>query len=79
MAALLVVVPHFVEVIFVQLAYKACEIAMLEVFRQDGFGESLVLRSVSGAALEARLLRMKSHLEHNKASAIVPPTHDLRV
>jgi len=79
MAALLVIVSHFMEVIFVQLAYEACEIAMLEVFRQDGFGEPLVLRDVSGATIEASLLRTESHLEYYKASSIVAPADNLRV
>ena len=45
--ALFVVVADFVEVVFVELAHEAGEIAVLEVFGQDGFGESLVLPGTS--------------------------------
>ena len=45
--AFLVVVSHFVEVVLVQLADETGEVAVLEVFRQDVFGEFLVLRARS--------------------------------
>ena len=38
--------PDLVEVILVELADEAGEVAMLEMFGQDGLGESLVLRRV---------------------------------
>lgn len=33
------------EVVLIELSDEACEIAVLEVFGQDGFGEPLVLQS----------------------------------
>ena len=47
LATFLVVVPYFVEVILIQLSHKAGKVAMLEVFRKNGFGEPLVLMGVS--------------------------------
>ena len=49
LAALLVVVPYFVEVILIQLSHKAGKVAMLEVFRKNGFGEALILTGVRQA------------------------------
>lgn len=43
MAALLIVVPHFVKIVFVELAHETGEIAVLEMFGQDGFGKAFVL------------------------------------
>lgn len=45
--ALFVVVADFVEVVLVELAHEAGEVAVLEMFGQDGFGESLVLPGTS--------------------------------
>ena len=42
-AGFFVVVPHFVEIVFVELANEAGEIAVLEVFRKYGFCEFFVL------------------------------------
>lgn len=42
-----IIMPDFVKVVFVQLAHKTCEIAMLEVLRQDVFRKLLILRRVS--------------------------------
>ena len=42
---LLLILSHFVKVVFVELAHKAGEVAVLEVFREDGFGKFLVLRA----------------------------------
>ena len=47
LSALFIVMPHFVEVIFVQLSHEASKVAMLKVFRKDGFGEALILAGVS--------------------------------
>lgn len=44
------------EVVFVQLSDKACEIAMLEVFGQNGFSEPFVLRLYERAHENTRLL-----------------------
>lgn len=46
MTILLVVVSHLVEVVFIQLAHKTGEVAVLEVLRQDVLGEFFVLRAV---------------------------------
>lgn len=45
LAILLIVVSHFMEVVFVQLPDEAGEIAVLEVFGEDMLGEFLVLPS----------------------------------
>lgn len=42
--AFFVVVPYFVEVVFVQLPYKAGKVAVLEMLGKDMFGKLLVLR-----------------------------------
>lgn len=44
MTILLIVVSHFVEVIFVQLANKTGEVAVLEMLRENVFRELFVLR-----------------------------------
>lgn len=38
--------PHFVEVVLIQLPHEAGKVAVLEVFREDVLGELLVLRVV---------------------------------
>ena len=43
--AVLLVVPDFVEVIFVELSDEAGKVAVLEVLRQNCLGEFLVLFS----------------------------------
>lgn len=55
--ATLLVMSDFVEVIFVQLADKRGEVGMLEVFREDGLGELLILLclGVRGRASPAEL------------------------
>jgi hypothetical protein len=40
----LIVVSHFVEVVFVQLANKTGEIAVFEMLRKDVFRKFLILR-----------------------------------
>ena len=59
-AALLIIVSHFVEVVLVQLAHEAGEVAVLEVLRQDVFREFLVLRASSANApfMSGSLLRI---------------------
>jgi hypothetical protein len=59
-AALLIIVSHFVEVVFVQLAHETGEVAVLEVLRQDVFREFLVLRASSANApsMSGSLLRI---------------------
>ena len=43
LSILFIVVSDFVEVVLVELANEAGKIAMLEVFREDRFGEALIL------------------------------------
>lgn len=42
-AVLLIIMPHFVEVVFVQLSHETGKVAVLEVLWEDVFGEFLVL------------------------------------
>lgn len=44
MSTLLIVVSHFVKVVFIQLPDEARKVTVLEMFRKDGFGESFILR-----------------------------------
>lgn len=41
--AVLVVMPHFVKIIFVQLPYKACKVAVLKVLWEYVFCEFFIL------------------------------------
>ena len=52
MSTLFIVVSHFVEVILVELAHEAGEVAMLEMFRQDRLGEPLILRRESAKVVD---------------------------
>ena len=70
--------PDLVEVVLVQLADKAGEIAVLKVLWQDGLGEPLVLGVKSDRAVDTRSL-FQSHLQHDKAIPFVTPSHDLGV
>lgn len=47
LSILLVILANLVEIVLVELAHKTGKVAMLEVFRQDGFGEFLALATVS--------------------------------
>lgn len=47
LTALLIIVTDFVKIVFIQLADKTRKIAVLEMFGQDGFGKSFVLRWTS--------------------------------
>lgn len=56
---LFVVVSHFVEVVFVQLPYKTCKVAVFEVLWEYVLCEFLVLGCcVSCCARRSRLMRM---------------------
>ena len=46
LSAVLVVVSHLVKIIFIELSDEACKVAVFEVFGQDRFGESFILRRV---------------------------------
>lgn len=50
MPTLFIVVSHLVEVILVELAHEAGEVAVFEVFRKDGLGEPFILRRESARA-----------------------------
>ncbi len=50
MPTLFIVVSHLVEVILVELAHEAGEVAMFEVFGKDGLGEPFILRRESARA-----------------------------
>lgn len=52
MPVLFVVVSHLVEVILVELAHEAGEVAVFEVFGKDRLGESFVLRRESARAID---------------------------
>jgi hypothetical protein len=43
LAILLIVLPYLVEIIFVQLANKACKVAVFEMFRKNRLREFLIL------------------------------------
>lgn len=43
-ASFFIVLPHFVEVVFIQLPHEARKIAVFEMLGKDGFCEFLVLR-----------------------------------
>ena len=66
----------FVEVILVQLADEAREVAVFEMFGQDGFGESLILRRV-------RIAKPRcaggTHLENHETVPFVAPSDHLRI
>ena len=80
LSAILVVVSHFVEVILVELPDEAREVAVLEMFRQDGLGEPFILRTRSISRWGLCLLLVDPrYLENHKASAIVTPSYDLGV
>ena len=67
------------KIIFVQLADETGEIAVLEMFAQDRFGEPLVLCACVDQPLRSKLSFGSSfaYLENDKASSIVTPSHDL--
>lgn len=48
MPVLLIILAHFVEVVLVELAYKAGEIAMFEMLGKDGFRKFLALQPFHG-------------------------------
>ena len=50
LSVLFITVPNLVEVVLVQLADEACKIAMLEVLRKNGLGESFILSAESDGA-----------------------------
>ena len=78
LSAVLVGVSHFVEVILVELPDEAREVAVLEVFGQDGLCESFVLRGrLISRWISSFLFGDRPHLENHKASTVVTPSYDL--
>lgn len=82
--AVVVVVPHFVEVVFIQLSYETGEVAVLEVFRQYGLGELLVLETqrMFRLAKNSRPLRgpcagytATTYLQNHETVALIIPSH----
>ena len=47
-AVVFIVQSYFVEIVLVELPHKTCEVAVLEVFREDVLGELLVLQKSAG-------------------------------
>ena len=72
------------EIILVELADKAGEVAMFEMFGQDGFRKAFVLHwggsdhLLALAALDRRRV-FASHLEHDEAISFVTPSHHRRI
>lgn len=63
LTGILVIMSNFVEIVLVQLPYKACKVAMLEVFGQDGLSEPFILRplvSVPASRMLYNLVRLTS-------------------
>lgn len=60
LTSVLVIMSHFVEIVLVQLPYKACKIAMLEVFGQDGFGKPFILHPLVRIPAGHSLIRLTS-------------------
>lgn len=87
--SIFLVLPDFVEVIFIQLANKAGKVAMLEVFRKNMLCELLVLSS--GSLLvntSLTVVKMEgcgwawgpgAHLQYNETCAVVSPSNDVGV
>ena len=63
------------EIIFVQLSNKACEIAMLEMLGEYGLGESLVLYSNS-ANRPLKEPEACTYFEDYKAIHLIAPSND---
>lgn len=51
MPTLFIIVSHLVEVILVELAHEAGEVAMFEMFGKDRLGEPFILRRESARAI----------------------------
>ena len=78
MTVFFVIMPYFVKIILVELSNETCEITMLEVLGEDGLGETFVLRRMSDISSNSRQV-CRSHLQHYEASAIIPPSNNLRI
>lgn len=70
------------KVVFIQLADETRKIAVLEMFGQDGFGKSFVLRGMSAyIAIGGGVMStpVGSHLEDHKTIPLVAPPHHGRI
>lgn len=71
------------KVVFIQLADETRKIAVLEMFGQDGFGKSFVLRGMSeyiaiwGGGFMS--IPVGSHLEDHKTIPLIAPPHHGRI
>lgn len=73
-ASLFIIVPHFVEVVFVKLPHEAREIAVFEVFGQDVFREFLILFPQSESPFHLAGCA-ETCLQNHEAVALVAPSH----
>lgn len=78
--SIFLVLPDLVEVVLVQLAYKASKITVFEMFGQNGLGELLVLLSEAWLASAAHDVQvrggLRTYLEHHKTIAFVSPSYN---
>jgi hypothetical protein len=69
--------PYFMEVIFIQLPHKTCEVAVLEVLGEDMLGEFLILHKGQKRYLVyQRLFKLRTYLKNDEAVALVSPPHN---
>lgn len=69
----------FVEIVFVKLPHETREIAMLEMFRKNGFGKPFVLRNVSGFRGLVMPRPVVSYLQDHETIPLITPPHNRRV
>lgn len=67
------------EIVLVQLTDEACEIAVFEMLREDGFGKLFILYRIEQLASPVRTLEGAWHLQHDKAVSFVAPAYGLRI
>jgi hypothetical protein len=65
-----------VEIVFVQLANEGSEVAVLEMLREDVFGELLVLSSYQRIVV---VIGGLTCLQDHKAVSAIPPPHYILV
>lgn len=70
MTAFFVVVSDLMEIVLIELSNKTCKVAMLEVFGEDGFGESFILQRISDTKIAASLL----WLDRTSRTTKLPPS-----
>lgn len=68
------------KIVLVQLSHEARKVAVLEMLRENGFGEFFVLYFPGiNMVLSSRLAGEKSYLKHYKAVPFVAPSYNRRV